>query len=204
MADVKGHDIIVIGASMGGIETLSNLVAQFPEDLPAAIFIVVHIAPNGPGVLAQILDRTGPLTAKLAENGESIRHGRIYVAPPDHHLLVKQGFIRVTRGPRENRSRPAIDPLFRSAAVAYGSRVIGVILTGFQNDGTAGLITIKRCGGVAVVQEPKDALALDMPQSALDSVEVDHCLAVSGMGAVLDRLAREPVKETPPSAGRLF
>ena len=137
---VPGHDIIVLGASVGGVEALSNLVAQFPEDLPATIFVVQHISPTAPGQLAQILDRAGPLPATMARDCESFELGHIYVAPPDHHLLVKQGCLRVTRGLRENRVRPAIDPLFRSAAVAYGARVVGVVLTGLQNDGTSGLV----------------------------------------------------------------
>src|SRR5262245_41476931 len=155
---MQGHDIIAIGASVGGVETLSHLVAQFPDDFPATIFIVQHIIPTGRGRLAQILNRAGPLPATLAQDWERFEPGHIYVAPPDHHLLVKQGCLRVTRGLRENRVRPAIDPLFRSAAVAYGARVVGVVLSGMQNDGTSGLLAIKRCGGIAIVQDPTDAL----------------------------------------------
>jgi two-component system, chemotaxis family, protein-glutamate methylesterase/glutaminase len=195
---MTGHNIIVIGASVGGVETLSNLVAQFPEDLPATIFVVQHILPTATGRLAQILDRAGPLPATQAQDGASFEPSHIYVAPPDHHLLVKQGCLRVTRGLRENRVRPAIDPLFRSAAVAYGARVVGVVLTGMQNDGTAGLLAIKRCGGIAMVQDPTDALYPDMPRSALESVEVDYCLPVLKMGTVLYRLAQELPVETPP------
>lgn len=183
---------------MGGVEALTKLVAQFPEDLPAAIFIVIHVSPHSKGIFAQILDRSGPLMAKTAEDREAIHHGHIYVAPPDYHLLVKQGFIRVIRGPRENRARPAIDPLFRSSAASYSSRVVGVILTGYQDDGTSGLLTVKRCGGIAVIQDPNDAIVPDMPANALENVEVDYCLPISEMGAVLDRLAREPAKEPPP------
>ena len=196
---VPGHDIIVLGASVGGVEALSNLVAQFPEDLPATIFVVQHISPTAPGQLAQILDRAGPLPATMARDCESFELGHIYVAPPDHHLLVKQGCLRVTRGLRENRVRPAIDPLFRSAAVAYGARVVGVVLTGLQNDGTSGLLAIKRCGGIAIVQDPTDALYPDMPLSALEHVTVDYCLPVLKMGAVLYRLSQEPPVATPPS-----
>jgi two-component system, chemotaxis family, protein-glutamate methylesterase/glutaminase len=137
---MQNRDIIVLGASVGGVEALSNLVAQFPEDLPAAVFVVQHITPTAPGQLAQVLDRAGLLPATMAHDCESFELGHIYVAPPDHHLLVKQGCLRVTRGLRENRVRPAIDPLFRSAAVAYGARVVGVVLTGLQNDGTSGLL----------------------------------------------------------------
>ena len=193
---MQGHDIIVIGASVGGVEALSNLVAQFPEDLEAAIFIVQHVSPTAAGQLAQILDRAGPLPATMAQDCESFKLGHIYVAPPDRHLLVKQGCLRVTRGLRENRVRPAIDPLFRSAAVAYGTRVVGVVLTGLQNDGTSGLIAVKRCGGIAVVQDPRNALYPDMPTNALQQVEVDYCVPVLKMGAILYRLIQEPVVAT--------
>jgi len=195
---MQGHDIIVIGASVGGVEALSNLVSQFPEDLPATIFIVQHIIPTATGQLAQVLSRVGPLPATMAQDCESFESGHIYVAPPDHHLLVKQGYLRVTRGLRENRFRPAIDPLFRSAAVAYGTRVVGVVLTGLLNDGTSGLLAIKRCGGIAIVQDPTDALHPDMPLSALENVEVDYCVPVLKMGALLCRLSQEPATATPP------
>jgi two-component system chemotaxis response regulator CheB len=194
---MQGHDIIVIGASVGGVEALSNLVVQFPEDLAATIFVVQHISPTATGQLAQILDRASPLPASLAQDSESFELGHIYVAPPDHHLLVKQGCLRVTRGLRENRVRPAIDPLFRSAAVAYGARVVGVVLTGLQNDGTSGLLAIKRCGGIAMVQDPADALYPDMPTNALEQVEVDYCVPVLKMGALLYRLTQEPAAATP-------
>jgi two-component system chemotaxis response regulator CheB len=134
----------------------------------------------------------------MAQDCESFELGHIYVAPPDHHLLVKQGYLRVTRSLRENRVRPAIDPLFRSAAVAYGARVVGVVLTGLQNDGTAGLLAIKRCGGTAIVQDPTDAPYPDMPLSALEHVKVDYCVPVLKMGAVLYRLSQEPPAATPP------
>jgi len=195
---MQNRDIIVLGASVGGVEALSNLVAQFPEDLPAAVFVVQHITPTAPGQLAQVLDRAGLLPATMAHDCESFELGHIYVAPPDHHLLVKQGCLRVTRGLRENRVRPAIDPLFRSAAVVYGARVVGVVLTGLQNDGTSGLLAIKRCGGIAIVQDPTDALYPDMPLSALEHVEVDYCVPALKMGALLYRLSQEPAAETPP------
>jgi two-component system chemotaxis response regulator CheB len=196
---MSGHDIIVVGTSAGGVETLSKLVAQFPEDLPATVFVVQHVIATAAGHLASILTRAGPLPAMLAEDGTGFKQSHIYVAPPDHHLLVKQGYVCVTRGLRENRVRPAIDPLFRSAAVAYGARVVGVVLTGLQSDGTAGLLAVKRCGGIAMVQEPEDALYPEMPQSALKYVEVDYCLPVSRMGAVLYRLTQEAPKETLPT-----
>ncbi|MBV9691033.1 MAG: chemotaxis protein CheB [Ktedonobacteraceae bacterium] len=190
-----GHDIIVVGTSAGGVEALGILVALLPADLPAAVFIVLHIPAQSPSLLPEILSRAGPLRAIHPTDGEAIQHGRIYVALPDHHLLVEAGYVRVVRGPRENRSRPAVDPLFRSAALAYGPRVIGVILTGSLDDGTAGLLAVKRRGGLAVVQDPDDALYSSMPRSALTHVNADYILPVTNIGPLLARLAREPAAE---------
>src|SRR5262245_30360791 len=201
---MQGHDIMVIGASVGGVEALSSLAAQLPEDLPAAIFVVQHMIPTATGHLAQILNRAGPLPATTAQDCESFEVGHIYVAPPDHHLLVKQGHLRVTRGLRENRVRPAIDPLFRSAAVAYGARVVGVVLTGMQNDGTSGLLAIKRCGGIAIVQDPTDAPYADMPLNALEHVAVDYCVPTAKMGAVLYQLTQDSHAHTPLIASDLL
>src|SRR2546421_10519167 len=154
-----------------------------PQFLPetkvaATVFVVQHVVATAAGHLARILNRAGPLPATLAQDGASFEPAHIYVAPPDHHLLIKPGSLHVMRGIRENRVRPAIDPLFRSAAVTYGARVVGVVLTGLQSDGTAGLLAIKRCGGTAIVQDPTDALYPDMPLSALEHVDVDYCLPV--------------------------
>jgi two-component system chemotaxis response regulator CheB len=189
---VSGHNIIVLGASTGGVEALSTVASHLSPDLPAAVFVVVHIPPQATSVLPLILERSGPLPARHAIDGEPIEPGRIYVAPPDFHLLVDQGTVRVMRGPKENRSRPAIDPLFRSAALAHGPRVIGVICTGALNDGTAGLLAIKRRGGIAVVQDPTDAFFPSMPASALEYVSTDYCLPLAHIGSTLNRLAREP------------
>ena len=194
----KGHDIIVVGTSMGGLDALRTLVGQLPSDLPAAVFVVQHIAPSGPGLLGEILDRAGPLPARLAEHGDAVETGRVYVAPPDHHLLLTPGGARLLRGPRENRTRPAVDPLFRSAAVAFRSRVVGVVLSGLHDDGTAGLLAVKRCGGLAVVQDPTDAAYPEMPRSALAAVAADHVVPVAEMGALLGRLAAAPAGEPPP------
>ncbi|HEX8037215.1 MAG TPA: chemotaxis protein CheB, partial [Ktedonobacterales bacterium] len=141
------HDIIVIGASSGGVETLTRLVSGLPEDLPAAVFVVVHTPAHTPSALPRILARHCPLPAEHAADGAAISHGHIYVAPPDYHLLVERDRMRVVRGPRENRHRPAVDPLFRSAAQTYGRRAVGVVLTGALDDGTAGLFAIKMRGG---------------------------------------------------------
>lgn len=188
--------LIVIGTSAGGIEALRELVGALPPELPAAIAVVMHVARESPGVLHEILDRSGPLQAVHATNGERLRPGVIYVAPPDHHLLVEPGRIRVTRGPKENRFRPAIDPLFRSAAQVFGPAAIGVILTGSLDDGTSGLGAIKKLGGIAVVQDPADALFPSMPQNALKYVEADHVVPLSGIPPLLARLTALDIDQT--------
>jgi two-component system chemotaxis response regulator CheB len=188
-------DIVVIGASAGGMEALQKLVARLPADLPASIFIVWHLAPGAKGILPSVLAKIGPLPTVQPEDGDRIERGRIYVAPNDHHMLLENGYIRIARGPKENRFRPAIDPLFRSAAYVYGPRVIGVVLTGGLDDGTAGLWTIKLRGGTAVVQEPADALIRSMPLNALDNVSVDHRLPAAQIGELIARLVREPAPQ---------
>ena len=185
------RDIVVIGASSGGVEALMRLMG----DLPASVFVVVHLPQEHPSVLARLLDRAGPLEAKNAEDGEEMTPGRVYVAPPDHHLLLEDGRVRLTRGPKENRHRPAVDALFRTAAVAQGPRVVGVVLTGAHDDGTAGLFAIKRRGGGAIVQDPKEALFPGMPESALSFVDVDYCLPLGKMAPLLARLAHEDVPD---------
>lgn len=192
--DFIGHDIIVIGASAGGVEALIKLVDTLAADLPAALFIVLHVPPDSPSLLPHILNRHTLLIALHPEDKTKIEQGHIYIAPPNNHLLVEQGYVRIVRGPRENRHRPAIDPLFCSAAGAYGSRVIGVILSGTLDDGTAGLLAIKHLGGLAVVQDPDDAMYTGMPTSAIHNVAVDHVVPVSEMGQLLNRLASEPAQ----------
>jgi two-component system chemotaxis response regulator CheB len=141
------HDIIVIGGSAGGVEAMNTLVRDLPADLPAAVFVVIHMAPTADGRLPWILRRKGALPTTEARDGEAIRGGHIYVAAPDHHLTLQDGTVRVTHGPKVNRHRPAVDPLFRSAAHTYGPRVVGVVLSGQLNDGAAGLLAVKRAGG---------------------------------------------------------
>ena len=192
---MPGRDIVVVGASAGGVEALRALVGGLPADFPGSVFVVMHTAPDSPGVLAQILDRSGPLPAANATNREVIRRGHVYVAPPDVHMLVEPGHVRLTHGPKENRFRPAIDPLFRSAAQVFGPRVVGVVLTGGLDDGTSGLLAIKRLGGVAVVQDPEEAFMPSMPLSALAQVEVDYTLKVAEMPPVLARLTSTTVAE---------
>jgi two-component system, chemotaxis family, protein-glutamate methylesterase/glutaminase len=188
----KGRNVIVLGTSAGRLEALDQLVSQLPTDLPASIFIVQHMEAHNSGEpLLRRLNRHKAFQPKLAEDGDRLRPGRIYIAPPDSHLLVKKDKMLVTKGARENRHRPAIDPLFRSAAVAHGARVIGVVLTGMLDDGTAGLMAIKRCGGVTVVQDPRDAAYSGMPVNALNNVDVDFCVAVAEMGPLLTRLVSQ-------------
>jgi two-component system chemotaxis response regulator CheB len=189
------RNIIVIGASAGGFELLRRLVGDLPSHLDAAIFIVWHISSEAGTVLQQVLNKENRIHAANAVDKEPLLYNRIYIAPPDNHLLIEKDLVRVTHGPKENRFRPAIDPLFRSAAVAYGPRVIGVILSGALDDGTAGLWMIKDRGGIAVVQDPQEAEVSSMPRSALEAVEVDYILPVADMGALLARLVTEEAPE---------
>jgi two-component system chemotaxis response regulator CheB len=170
------HDLVVIGASAGGVETLKRVVAGLPSDLRAAICIVLHVAPGSPSALASILRRAGELPCQPAGDGDPLRLGEILVAPPDHHLLIEDGRVRLTVGPRENNHRPAVDVLFRSAAAERGSRVIGIVLSGTRDDGTAGLAVIKANGGATIVQDPSEALYSGMPASAVAHVGPDAVL----------------------------
>lgn len=192
---MESRNIIVIGASAGGFEALKKLVGGLPAELEASLFVVWHVSPDVRGVLPQVLNRAGKIFAAHAEDNESIHTNRLYVAPPDRHLLIEPGRVRVTRGPKENRFRPAVDPLFRSAAYAYGSRVIGVVLSGALDDGTAGLWTIKERGGMAIVQDPLDAEVPSMPENALREVAIDYSVSVQEMPDLLVRLAQEKVAE---------
>ena len=189
------RDIVVVGASAGGVEALAQLVASLPADFPAALFVTQHFPEYGTSVLPRILSRAGSLTAAHPSDGDPIVRRRIYVAPPDRHLLLSNGFVRVVRGPRENGSRPAIDPMFRSAAVAYGAHVIGIVLTGSLDDGTAGLLAIKRHGGLAIVQDPAEALFAGMPTSAVQNVDVDHVEKIDAIGPLLARLVADSVAD---------
>ncbi|MBD1846684.1 chemotaxis protein CheB [Cyanobacteria bacterium FACHB-63] len=193
-------EIIVVGASSGGLGAFETLVSQLPPNLPAAIFIVWHISPDHPSLLPEILARFTSLPVTHAVDGEPIRRGRIYVAPPDHHLLVEPEIVRLSRGPKENRFRPAIDVLFRSAARYYGSQVIGVVLSGSLDDGAAGLYAIKERGGIAVIQDPLDALFPSMPRAALKVVNVDYCVPTNEMGTLLTRLANQTIPEQEENA----
>jgi two-component system, chemotaxis family, protein-glutamate methylesterase/glutaminase len=192
---VATRDIVVVGASAGGVEALRTLARSLPKDFPAAMFVVVHIPTDSPSHLPRILERSGPLPATHATDGEPIVPGRIYVAPPNHHLLLKRGTAWVIYGPKENGHRPSIDPLFRTAARAYGSRVIGVVLSGNLNDGSHGLRVVKHYGGTAVVQDPDDALYAGMPAAAIEHADVDHVFPIAAIGDLLTRLVRESISE---------
>jgi two-component system chemotaxis response regulator CheB len=183
------RDIVVIGASAGGIEALMSIIARLPHDLPAALFVVVHLSSEASSSLAQILDRVGTLPVRTAQDKTPIEHGHIYVAPPDRYLLLTPDEMRVTPGPRENRHRPAIDPLVRSAALSFERRVVGIVLSGALNDGTAGLLAIKRAGGIAMVQDPATAAFPGMPISAVGYVSVDWNLPLPALAGKVVELA---------------
>ena len=177
--------IIVVGGSAGALEPLVTLLKQLPRGFPASILVAVHSSPTSPGMLPAILERAGNLSAIFPHHGQRLEPGRVYVAPPDHHLRVDNGAVSVLHGPRENGFRPAIDPLFRSAAESHDGRTIGVLLSGALDDGTFGLMAIKRAGGTAIVQHPEDALVPSMPLSAIRHVEVDHIVPAKMLAPLL-------------------
>jgi two-component system chemotaxis response regulator CheB len=198
---MDNRDIIVIGGSSGATGPLKAILGALPADLPAAVFIVLHIPSRSIGLLSTVASASGPLRAREAEDGMPIEHGHVYIGAPDHHLIVTKGLIRLGRGPRENMVRPAIDPLFRSAALAYGPRVIGVVLSGLLSDGASGLNAIKRCGGMTLVQDPEDAIADEMPRRALEATIADLCIPGARLGDILSDLARQaagPAMPIPP------
>lgn len=194
---MAGYDIIVIGASAGGVNALRQIAEDLPADLPAAVFMVVHIPASGRSYLPQIVMRSGPLEALHPSDGTPIEQQHIYIAPPDYHMELELGIIRVLQGPKEHRNRPAIDPLFRSAAQVYRTRTIGVVLTGALTDGTLGLADIHQQGGVTIVQDPKEALYPSMPMSAQALVPVDYVCSLRAIGPLLEKLVR-PQRFAPP------
>jgi two-component system chemotaxis response regulator CheB len=185
------RDIVVIGASAGGQRALDLLVKDLPKDFSGAVFIVMHVSPNYHSLLPAILSKNASIAVRHAVNGEPVRSGRIYVAPPDHHMVLETDRVRLTKGPKENRSRPAVDSLFRSAAYYYGPRVIGVVLTGTLDDGTAGLWSIKDQGGVTIVQDPDEAEHPSIPLNAKQNVQIDYCLPIGRIAQTLVRLTAE-------------
>lgn len=191
------RDLVVIGASAGAVRVLLDLAAHLPADFPAAVLVVLHVGAHR-SVLPDLMRSRGAIRARHAADGQRLQPGTLAIAPPDQHMLVDDGHIRLRRGPKENHARPAIDPLFRSAALAHGNRVIGVLLSGRLDDGTAGLQAIKQCGGLAVVQDPADAEQPDMPRSALAHVDVDCCVPASALADTLLRLVGSPPDTAPP------
>ena len=183
------HDIIVIGASAGGIEACCEVLRGLPSDLPASIFIVQHV--GGSSELDAVLERCGNIKVKAASDGEPMKRGMVYVAPGDQHLLLNDGRVVVTRGPRENRQRPSVDVLFRTAARVYRSRVVAVVLSGTLDDGAAGVFAVKQRGGMVVVQDPRTALFSSMPENALRAAEADYCVPLSEIAPTLIKLVRE-------------
>jgi two-component system chemotaxis response regulator CheB len=191
---MAGRDIIVVGTSAGGVEALSQVVGGLPSGFPASLFVVCHFPAGGRSILPEILSRSGPLLASHPTDGDPFYPGHIYVAPPDRHLLLgPDGRMRLTRGARENHCRPAADPLFRSAARYYGPRVIGVVLTGALYDGTAGLMAVRGAGGLAVVQDPREALVAAMPQNAARLAGADHVVRLADLAPLLVNLSHDPV-----------
>lgn len=195
---MAGHDIVVLGASAGGIEPLKAVLAALPQDLSAALFAVVHLNPHSENRLAKSFAPITPLRVKTAEGNERLEPGQLLMARADHHLVVKSDHIEITQGPRENQWRPSIDVLFRSAAVAHGPRVVGVILSGSLDDGTVGLIAIKRCGGLTLAQEPASADFPDMPESAIRTGSIDHVLPAKEIGPMLRKLVKTPASPAAP------
>ena len=185
---MANFDVVVIGASAGGVGSLQRVVEHLPEDFSAAILITLHLPDGIRSMLPEILTRAGNLHASSALNDEPIVPGHIYIAPAGFHLTARRGRIQVSRGAREHGHRPAIDPLFRSAAIGYGSRAIGVVLSGLLDDGTVGLREIKRARGIAIVQDPRDTEWPSMPQSALNHVPVDYCVRAAQIGTLLAQL----------------
>jgi two-component system chemotaxis response regulator CheB len=188
------REVVAVGASAGGVEALVRLVQILPDDFPATLLVVLHVSPRGTSVLPDILARAGALPAAHAVDGEEIEPGKIIVGPPDHHLIVEPGRVRLVRGPRQNGHRPAIDSLFESAAQAYGPCLIGVLLSGVLDDGSVGLLRIKSGGGATVVQDPEDALYPAMPRNAIQHVNPDLVLAAAEIPEALEMLVREPVE----------
>jgi two-component system, chemotaxis family, protein-glutamate methylesterase/glutaminase len=193
MANQNGRrDLVVVGGSAGALDALKDLLAHLPKDFGAAILVVIHIPDEFPSYLAEILGHAGPLPAKQVHKKERIKEGVVYVAPPDRHLLVDDGHVDVSRGPRENRHRPAIDPLFRSAARAKGKKLIGIILSGYHDDGSSGLMAVKMWGGLTVVQSAEEALSPEMPTKAKYYASAEYELPVREIAKMLTQWTKEP------------
>ncbi|MET3112819.1 two-component system chemotaxis response regulator CheB [Pedobacter sp. CG_S7] len=190
MGEKKHKKVVVIGTSAGGLNALIKLISQLQDNFEAPILVVQHISADATGnVLLDSMNKKSNLKCSHAVNGTKLESGHLYLAPSDHHLMIDENeHILITKGAQENRSRPAIDPLFRSAAVVFRNDVIGILLTGYLDDGTAGMVAIKRCGGVCIVQDPQDAEYPDMPKNALNQAKIDYCLPIAEMGGLLYQL----------------
>jgi two-component system, chemotaxis family, protein-glutamate methylesterase/glutaminase len=200
---MDNRDILAIGTSAGGFDALRYLAGEFSPDLPASVVVVIHLSGQFRSSLDAILTQAGPLPATFALDGQKLEKGRIYLAPAERHLIVESEQLRLGSGPRENNSRPSLDPLFRSAALCCGPRTVGAVLTGTQGDGSAGLSTLKQCGGITVVQDPGDAAYSEMPSMALARSHPDHVVDLVGMPALLDRLVRQPAGRPVPAPANL-
>ena len=195
---MANRDILTIGTSAGGFEALRFLAGEFSHDFPASVLVVIHLPSHFRSSLDAILTQAGPLPATFAVNGETLERSHIYVAPPNCHLLVESKRLRLGLGPRENNARPALDPLFRSAALCCGARTIGAVLTGTLGDGAAGLLALKQSGGITVVQDPSDAAFPEMPTTALTRSEPNHVVSLASMPALFEKLVRQPAGQPVP------
>jgi two-component system chemotaxis response regulator CheB len=204
LTNTTGHDIVVIGASAGGVEALMRVVAGLTDNYSGAVFVVLHLPPEAPSALAHILDRAGSLPATQAQHNQPIERGRVYVAPPNLHLRLHRGHMVLQAGPRENNARPSVDVLFRSAARSYGRRVVGVVLSGTLRDGALGLAAIKMRGGVTVVQDPEEALFAGMPQNAINTTAIDYCLRAADIPLRLDELSQHTFEHQPMESSERF
>ncbi len=191
------RDLVVVGGSTGSSEVLKPFVEALPPDYAGSVFVTVHMPADGALALGAMLERLAKLPVGYPTDGEPIAPGRVYLAAPDRHLMLVDGVVRYGFGPRENMMRPAIDPLFRSAAAAYGPRVVGVILSGMLNDGAAGLEAVARCGGLTVVQEPETAVAPDMPRAACRVVTPDYLAPPARLAGLVAALARQDATGPP-------
>ncbi len=198
---MQNRDVVVIGGSLGGPRAVRELLCGLEEEIRAAIFVVLHTHPDSPRLLAGMLADSCALRVDYARDGDPVDHGRVYVAPPDHHMVLEAGRVGLNRNARENRSRPAIDPLFRSASRSYGARVVGVLVTGMLDDGVQGLWFVRRRGGVTIVQDPGDAEEGDMPSAAIAEGVADHVAPLREIPALVNRLVREPVSTSEVGPG---
>lgn len=200
---MANRNVLAIGTSAGGVEALLFLAKHFPADLPAAVFVTIHLPHQSRSSLDQLLSRVGPLAATFAREGDAVENSHVFIAPPGHHLLIEGDTLALGIGPRENNVRPAIDPMLRSAAVCCGRRTVGVVLTGTQSDGASGLWAVNECGGVSVVQDPRDAAFPEMPLNALSRSKPHHVIALANMPSLLERLVRQPAGEPIPAAASI-